>query len=154
MKKISIPAILAVLCLAGCASQSFEPGKEPAFVVSADFAKFYLVGPGQGRGPDASLRTGEPVKMLRREMGFSFVQLEDGRSGYVANEEISPAPEPVAVPQSKRPRKKNEAGGAVDFPDVAPGRMPDLSELPEAVEVFHPLEELDIPPDAKPQFRY
>ena len=154
MKKISIPAFVAVLWLAGCATQSFEPGKEPVFEVSGDYAKFYLVGPGQGRGPDASLRTGEQVKMLRREMGYSYVQLEDGRSGFVANEEIVPAPEPVAMPQSKRPRKKTDAGSVQDFPDVAPGRMPDLSELPEAVEVFHPFEELDLPPDAKPQFRY
>lgn len=154
MKKLSIPAMIAAFCLAGCATLSFEPGKEPEFVVSVDFAKFFIVGPGQSRGPDASLRTGEPVKMLRREMGFSFVQLEDGRSGYVANEEIEPAPEPLAVPQKKRPRTKPDRSGRQDFPEVAPGRMPDLSELPEAVEVFHPVEELDLPLDAKPQFRY
>lgn len=154
MIKSSIPALIGLLCLAGCATQSFEPGKEPEFVVATDFAKFYLIGPGQGRGPDASLRTGEPMKMLRREMGYSFVQLQDGRSGYVANEEIAPAPEPVATPKPKRPRKDRDNESVEDFSDVEPVDLPDLGELPEAVEVFHPLEELDLPPDAKPQYRY
>ena len=151
---MSIPAMLAALWLAGCATQTFEPGKEPEFEVSGDFAKFYLAGPGQERGPDATLRTGERFKLLRREMGYSYVQLENGRAGYVANEEMAPAPEPVVEPQSKRPRKKSGGSGSEEFAEPAPGEMPDLSVLPEAVEVFHPAEELDLPPDAKPQFRY
>jgi hypothetical protein len=154
MKMIFIPAVLAALWLSGCATQTFEPGKEPEFMVGVDFAKFYLVGPGQERGPDATLRTGERFKLLRREMGYSYVRLEDGRAGYIANEEMAPAPEPAAEPKPKRSRKKSGGSSEEDFAEPAPGEMPDLSELPEAVEVYHPVEELDLPADAKPQFRY
>jgi hypothetical protein len=154
MKTISILAMLAALWLSGCATQTFEPGKEPAYMVSGDFAKFYLAGPAQERGPDATLRTGEIFKLLRREMGYSYIQLEDGRSGYIANEEMEPAPEPVPEPQAKRSPKKKGASREEDFAEIDPGQMPDLSVLPEAVEVFHPVEELDLPADAKPQFRY
>lgn len=155
MKGKFIFALAAALGLAGCATQSFEPGEEPELEVVADFAKFYRTGPGQERGPDATLRTGERFKMLRREMGYSFVLLEDGRTGYVANEEMAPAsPEPPAEPQPKRPRKKHSGAEDRDFPEPAPGAMPDLSVLPEAVEVFHPGLENDIPADAKPEFRY
>jgi len=153
MKGIFILAAVA-LCFSGCATQSFEPGEEPAFEVTADFAKFYQTGPGQQRGPDATLRTGDGFKLLRREMGYSFVLLEDGRAGYVANEEMGPAPERLAEPQPERPRKKKSRGESADFPEPPPGEMPDLSVLPEAVEVFHPGLESDIAPDAKPQFRY
>lgn len=123
-------------------------------MVSGDFAKFYLAGPAQERGPDATLRTGEIFKLLRREMGYSYIQLEDGRSGYIANEEMETAPEPVPEPQAKRSPKKKRSSGEEDFAEIDPGQMPDLSALPEAVEVFHPVEELDLPADAKPQFRY
>jgi hypothetical protein len=155
MKGKIIFALAVALCLAGCATQSFEPGQEPEFEVAADFAKFYQTGPGQERGPDASLRTGERFKMLRREMGYSFVLLEDGRTGYVANEEMAAAPpEPLADPKTKRSRKKKSEDEDRDFPEPAPGEMPDLSELPEAVEVFHPGLGNEIPADAKPEFRY
>jgi hypothetical protein len=155
MKGTIIFALAAALCLAGCATQSFEPGQEPEFEVREDFAKFYQTGPGQERGPDASLRTGERFKMLRREMGYSFVLLEDGRTGYVANEEMASAPpEPPVEPETKRSRKKSNGSEDRDFPEPAPGEMPDLSELPEAVEVFHPGLESEIPADAKPEFRY
>jgi hypothetical protein len=154
MKRLLLVASAGLLWLAGCATQSFEPGKEPEFEVIGDYAKFYLAGPGQERGPDATLRTGERFFLVRREMGYSLVRLEDGRTGYVANEEMAPAPEPQEPPAARRPAKKNRTADDEEFDEPAPGEIPDLSVLPEAVEVFHPGQELEIPPDAKPEFRY
>jgi len=154
MTKLLQVASVVLLLLAGCATQSFEPGKEPEFEVIGDFAKFYQAGPGQERGPDATLRTGERFLLVRREMGYSQVRLEDGRTGYVANEEMGPAPETPETPSNRRSGAKKRTSDAEEFEEPAPGEIPDLSVLPEAVEVFHPGQELEIPPNAKPEFRY
>ncbi len=77
--------LLTACILGGCATQTFAPEAAPEYVIIRDFSPFYRMGPQQGRGPDTSLRADARVKLLRREMGFSLVQLEDLRTGYVAN---------------------------------------------------------------------
>jgi len=146
---------MTAACLAGCATQSFDPDKAPEFLVQSDYAPFYSLGPGQERGPDASLPRGELVKMLRREFGFSYVEIKGGRTGYIANEEIAPAPQrepkPSAVPARKR-SQKGLAGVSNAFESSVP--MPEIEALPEPVDVLHPISEIEAPADSKPEFRY
>ncbi|MEX1117515.1 MAG: hypothetical protein WEB60_01855 [Terrimicrobiaceae bacterium] len=103
-------AISAILT--GCATQTYAPEEAPEYSVIRDFASLYKLGPMQGRGPDATLRVGDRVKLIRKEMGYSFVLLEDSRTGYMANEDIVPAP----------PRPPQPAASASTGPAESTGR--------------------------------
>ena len=157
LSQIKIVAVLFLcfVCVVGCATQTFDPANAPEFLVQSDYTPFYSIGPGQERGPDASLQRGERVKMLRREFGFSYVAINDGRAGYIANEEIVAAPPRELEPAASRSHK-NSAGGAarISSSSEAPIPMPEIEALPEPVDVLHPISELEPAADSKPEFRY
>ena len=91
------PALAFVLASAGCASKSASAlPKTGFFVVSSHAAEFFKYGPAQSFGPDFMLKKGERVTMLNRDWGFSRVQTENGVAGYIATEDIEPAPAPPA----------------------------------------------------------
>ena len=98
-----------VLSVTGCETIPLEPS--PNFVgnmvVSTEYAQFFRLGPQQAGGADLSLRSGKLVMLQRKEFGYSRVQLEDGQVGYMANEDLQPAP-PVA------PRKRGLRSAAAD----------------------------------------
>jgi len=156
---------LAVMLLASCASEAFAPDAAPEYVTIRDFTPFYRLGPQQPRGPDASLRLNTRVKLLRREMGFSYVLLVDERTGYVANENLAvapprpPEPKREAVETASRKRGRGDGGPAytgaalnntpLPDPNVPP---PDLNVEPEIMP-----DTIPVPVDApstKPKFRY
>jgi hypothetical protein len=83
---------LVFLCLAGCAEETYPPDIAPEYVATHGGAAFYKLGPLQTAPPDERLDADERVRMLRREMGYSLVLLPDGQTGYVANEDLAPAP--------------------------------------------------------------
>lgn len=157
LSQIKIVAVLFLcsVCVVGCATQTFDRANAPEFLVQADYTPFYSLGPGQERGPDASLQRGELVKMLRREFGFSYVEIPDGRVGYIANEEILPAPKREPEPTAS-PSRKNSAGGSarISRSSEAPFPLPEIETLPEPVDVLHPISEMEPAPDSKPEFRY
>jgi len=156
-----LPAILC-LALAGCASKSFTPDQAPEYIITTNFSPFYRMGPMQPGGPDGSLPKDTRVKMISQEMGFSRVQLEDMRAGYVANENIAPAPpkppEPAASvdsdnssPRGNKKRGSRYTGAQVnDTPLPDPGPPPDLNIAPEIVPSATPTPE----PVEPPKFRY
>jgi hypothetical protein len=130
--------------------------------VIRDFAPFYRTGPIQARGPDASLRVGDRVKVLRREMGYSYVMLEDERSGFVATEYLAPAPprpKPTPAPEvGDGPRRgpggeryRGEQVNDTPLPETPPPAL-DLNVGPEEVVPLPPAPNLD--PEEPPQFRY
>ena len=98
--------LLAALFLSACAIEKFAPDNAPEYAIIRDFSPFYRLGPQQPRGPDASLRVGSRVRLLRREMGYSMVQIEDARTGYVANENMVVAP-PRPPEQIKKGAENN-----------------------------------------------
>lgn len=157
LSQIKIVAVLFLcsVCVVGCATQTFDPANAPEFLVQSDYTPFYSLGPGQERGPDASLQRGELVKMLRREFGFSYVEIPDGRVGYIANEEILPAPKREPEPTAS-PSRKHSAGGSarISRSSEAPVSLPEIDTLPEPVDVLHPISEMEPAPDSKPEFRY
>lgn len=157
-----------VWMVAGCASEVYTPENAPEYIVIRDFAPFYRLGPQQGRGPDASLRTETRMKLLRREMGFSLVQLEDSRAGYVPNENIAVAPprppaakpeETDAPPSKKRSGRTRGGEPAYSGPAVNDTPLPDpnlpppdLNVEPEVVPDIIPT--VPEPPAEAPRFRY
>lgn len=70
-------------------------------VVVVDRTPFFMNGPAQGNGPDTSLVKGDVVQVLRKEIGYSYVRIEDGSNGYVANEALKPDSEGKPAPKSK-----------------------------------------------------
>ena len=161
--------LAVVFFLGGCASETFAPEVAPEYVVIRVFSPFYRMGPQQGGGPDTSLRAGTRVKLLRREMGFSLVQLQDMRTGYLANENMTVAPPrpPEQVKQEaeiaalKKTGGRQRGGGSPVYsgpqvndtplpdPNVPP---PDLNVEPEIVPKNIPAP--DASPAASPKYRY
>ncbi len=121
------------------------PDFAPDMVVSTEYALFFRLGPQQAGGADLSLRTNEPVMLLRKEFGYSRVQLENGFVGYMANEDIQPAPEPPPDQNRKRlPQKKSSRGSSPRYEDYVeniPIPDPNLGLLPDDVPL-EPLPEL------------
>lgn len=161
----SIPRIAVAfsLCLlaAGCETTPVQPSNK--FVgdmeVVTDYASFFRLGPQQAGGADRSLRLKDRVMLLRKEFGYSRVQLEDDQVGYMANEDIKPAP--------PEPRRKAESGGRsagrgrasserefydqIDLPDPNLNIMPEdvpLEPLPEMVP--QSVDSPKTPPPQKP----
>lgn len=159
-------ACLLVALLPGCATETFAPDQAPEYQILADYTAFYRLGPMQARGPDANLRAQTRVKLLRREMGYSLIQLEDSRTGYVANEALvvapprPPEPKPSILPDdsSSSSRKKGRGSSSpvyrgeqlndIPLPDPSVP-SPDLNIAPEDVAPA-PTPEA---PAEKPKFR-
>jgi hypothetical protein len=144
-------AILAAACAiiagSGCETVPLEPSPDynPDTIVSTDYAQFFRLGPQQAGGADRSLRTGDRVMLQRKEFGYSRVQLEDGQVGYMANEDIQPAPpEPKPKPTPRKRGSRNEETYEDVYEDNTPIPDPNLNILPEDV----PLEPL---PDLLPE---
>ena len=155
--------------LGGCASETFAPEVAPEYVVVREFSPFYRLGPQQGHGADTSLRTGTRVKLLRREMGYSLVQLEDLRTGYLANENMAVAPPrpPEQIAQAVEIAASKKRGGHLrggdgplySGPQVNDTPLPDPNVPPPDLNVEPEIVPKNIPaPDAKPvgppKFRY
>jgi hypothetical protein len=159
----SAAAALALLGPSGCETVPMEPSPDfvPDMVVATDYAQFFKLGPQQAGGADFSLRAGETVMLQRKEFGYSRVQLENNLVGYMANEDITPAPPPEKLKPGKR-KKADRSGSTTgsssrsrsqsapepeDFEDLPISDL-NLDILPEDV----PLEPLpDLLPEPPPQ---
>ena len=91
-----LPFAAVALLAAGCSSlakQKVLSGTtEVWYAVAASQTPFYRYGPQQGSGPDAQLPRDSIMKVIRPSFGYVKVQLQDGADGYVASEDIRPAP--------------------------------------------------------------
>ena len=81
-----------LLVLSACATKTFSPDQAPEYTITRSFTPFYSERPVAGATTDISLSEKTRVKLLRKEMGYSLVQLEDSREGYVANKNMVVAP--------------------------------------------------------------
>lgn len=70
-------------------------------VVSSEIAPVFSFGPTQFKGADVNLMKGAKVSLLTKEVGYSYVRLCDGRKGYMANDDLAPAPKPSPTPKQK-----------------------------------------------------
>lgn len=113
-------------------------------IVVTEYASFFRLGPQQAGGADRSLRTGERVMLLRKEFGYSRVQLEDDQVGYMANEDIQPAPpEPRRKPGQRKPGQGGGGRAYEDdnYSDIPVVADPSLDIMPEDVPI-EPLPDL------------
>ncbi len=109
MKVVSLRAfVLLTGALNACHSTGPDPNAAAYPAVSSgtgddfrtairDQVKMYQSGPQQITGPDEVLEKGTLVRMIRKAFGYSLVQTAGGsRLGWVANEDLGPAPETAA----------------------------------------------------------
>lgn len=152
-------ALVVSFFLVGCVTTpSYTPEEAPEMIVVSDFAPFYSMGPQQMSGPDASLRLDAIVRLIRREFGYSYVQLEDGRFGYMPSQTIQPAP-PRAPIASPTPSAASGGGGGFtprtsqpySGPPVDDFILPDLDLMP--LEIPPPILLDDEESSVKPEFR-
>jgi hypothetical protein len=91
-----LPIAAASLLTTGCESSKqpkiFSGTTNSWYSVAASQTPFYRHGPQQGNGPDMQLPRDSIMKVIRPSFGYVKVQLQDGENGYVANEDIRPAP--------------------------------------------------------------
>lgn len=147
---IAAAGLAILLATTGCETIPLEPS--PNFVgdmvIGTDYAQFFRLGPQQAGGADLSLRTGELVMLQRKEFGYSRVQLEDGQVGYMANEDLQPAP-----PEQQRKRGLRSGATNDGSRGDAPGRNKRSAQTYDE-EVFEdialPDPNLDIMPEEVP----
>ena len=136
------PVLLMALLLSACSSIEYASDQMPWMVVLHDDVPFYSQGPAQGNGADRTLAKGDEVQVRRKEFGYSFVQLEDGKKGFVANEELA-----VAPPRpSPTPSPTSTSSGSTS---AVPALWPQEKALPDL-----PVQEETNAPLAPPGFRY
>jgi len=142
-----LPIAAASLLTTGCASSKqpklFSGTTNSWYSVAASQTPFYRHGPQQGNGPDMQLPHDSIMKVIRPSFGYVKVQLPDGENGYVANEDIRPAPATLVAeklaPPPELPRPPTVANQGVQFPldsddprfIAPPEPLPEARPLPE-----------------------
>ncbi len=128
------------------------------YMVNTPQTPMFRYGPAQSFGADFNLQQGQRVVMLRKEFGYSRVMTESGQTGYVATEDIVPAP-PESKPNntartgklpplintpstgtSRRGVSSSNSRVLQGGPLFGPGELPPLPEREES--------------GPKPEFRY
>jgi hypothetical protein len=160
MQRVPPPlsAVCSVLALlgAGCATPSaIPPGT--ACQITSSRAPFYKYGPAQTFGPDEILGRGTRVTLMSRDMGFSRVMLENGVTGYVANEDVDvlpPEPVPTAQPAVVTQRAERLFRGSPRRSNVQPtpgDPLFDMSDMPLPIkEEPTPQPEAETNPESQP----
>jgi hypothetical protein len=127
IERSSLLALL-MLSLSACAGPTFAPDAAPEYLVIHDQTPLYRYGPQQGGAPEAILRKNDRIRTLRHELGYSFVQSDDAQTGYVANEDLAPAP-PVSRPVAE-PAVERETPARLPTMEEPPLPKPDLEATP------------------------
>ena len=127
-------AFLFVL-FSGCTTSprtaQHSPTAARLFAVTADSAAFFRHGPQQGRDPDLKLPKNTIVKIIRPSFGYTKIQLvASGLQGYVASEEIGPAPVTLLA-AAEPPPAIRRAQEQFHFNSTDPRLVPPPEHLPD-----------------------
>ena len=157
----SFSSLLSILCCAsllgagggmtGCSSvariTSADTKNGKLFAVAADETAFYRYGPQQGNGPDEKLPKDTLMTLIRPSFGYCKVQLVAGaKEGYVASEDIKPAPATLVAALTAPPPS---AVAASENFDVGSSEPPPPESLP-APDLPPPSADLPPSPDVPP----
>ena len=141
-----------VALLGACAATQVPGAGANRYVITVPRAQFYKEGPAQPFGADATLTQGQRLTVVSRDFGYSRVTLESGQSGYVATEDMKPAP-PDPVTPAPRPTPKpglaNVGRRANSAVEPVPAPLFDVTDVPAP-----PLPKGSEPPSPAPVFRY
>lgn len=151
--------LAACVALSGCATTSQGDGTGAAnnsgtnsdYWVTSDFTPFFRMGPQQPSGPDQSLKKETRLTLSRKSYGYSEVILEDGTSGWVANDDIRPIPAEVLKSEQDLMAMGSPGRGRPKSTAVVEYNDPDIS-MPPPEELILP--DSTATPVIKPDFRY
>jgi hypothetical protein len=127
-------SIATAIALAGCAesnpSQATGPNGGKFYAVITDSAPFYRYGPQQGNGPDIKLQKDRLMTLIRPSFGYCKVKLTTGEQGYVASDDIGPAP-PALVAAATAPPPHPSRAAHFPFDSSDPRLIEPQESLPE-----------------------
>jgi hypothetical protein len=141
-------ALIAVCGFSGaCATSKSQVAKVNSgkvFAVTADKTSFFRYGPQQGNGPDESLPKDTLMTLIRPSFGYCKVHLlPSAQEGYVASEDIQPAPPTLLAALNAPTRQASTSSSEQENFDVR-------STDPNAVPPPEALPDPDLPPAAEP----
>ncbi|MHA3771992.1 hypothetical protein ACXR0O_10690 [Verrucomicrobiota bacterium sgz303538] len=144
----------AIMFLLGACETSgpMPPGNK--YLAAERNVQFYKYGPAQAFGADFNLKQGEKLTMLDRQFGYSKVMLEDGTTGYIATEELKPAP-PDPPPPKATPKPRSKSSGSGGWFSSGKPKRSDVQPTPneplfDVNDVPLPMPESAQPPLPKP----
>lgn len=96
MKRVLLLLLVVALAVFGCAksrrTQSSAAASGDYYAVTSESASFFRYGPLQAVGPDRKLPRNTLLTVSRKSLGYARVRLTSGEEGYVATDDIRPAP--------------------------------------------------------------
>ena len=99
-------ALLAAGILSGCSSTGGVPAGAIGYFQAKVATPFFAYGPAQSFGADFTLPQGQRVLLVNKEPGYSRIKIETTQQfGYVATEDLAPAPPPPSPPKAQTARK-------------------------------------------------
>jgi hypothetical protein len=132
-------AIFQGACSSG-KSDSVRLSSGKVFAVVADKTSFYRYGPQQGNGPDESLPKDTLMTLIRPSFGYCKVHLlPSNKEGYVAAEDIKPAPATLLASLNPPTPSMSEREN-FDVRSTDPNFVPPPEALPDP----------DLPPSSEP----
>jgi hypothetical protein len=111
--------------IGGSSKSKPKPNHDGLLAVTAEKTPFYELGPQQGRGPDRELTRDTVVTVIRHSWGYSKVKLEDGKQGFVANDDLGQAPERLIA------QLTTSHEDVSDLPPPPPVKLPTSDNSPE-----------------------
>ncbi len=94
--KRAVLYLLIVASIAGCAKSRTRPSAAASttdyYAVKSSAAPFFQYGPLQANGPNRSLSRDTLLTISKKSFGYARVRLTSGEEGYVAMDDIHPAP--------------------------------------------------------------
>ena len=129
LRHLGVP--LCGVAWAACAT-SGAPSKSTSYMISSPQAEFFKYGPAQAFGPDLALKRGDKVTLVQKQFGYSRILLADGTSGFVATEDLAPAPPPAPMPRTALASVGGRSGPRHPASNVRPTADPlfDMSDTP------------------------
>jgi len=112
----------------GCSDLNFLSLTNDAkfFAVATDSTAFYYYGPRQAKGPDRTLPKDTIVMLIRSSWGVCKVKLTTGEEGYVASDDIRPAPPALlAASNTLRSESSRATRSPLDSTDSRPAVPPE-----------------------------
>ncbi len=106
MKSAALLIGFIAIFVAGCGSSAKRSAAKNSgnyYVVLSASAPFYGYGPQQATGPDKKLPRDTLLTVGRISFGYAKVKLDSGEEGYVAREDIRPAPPEVIAAVTATP---------------------------------------------------
>ena len=109
---------------------ALKPNSGKYYAVSAEKTGFYRYGPQQGNGADQQLPRDTLLTLVRTSFGYCKVQLTNGGEGYVAREDIRPAPPTLIAALTAPPPTPASSAEQFDLNSVDPRLAPPSDDLP------------------------